>query len=422
MKLRILLLSVVALFGACKSDRSGVDSGEVSIDLSANVESINTAFGVSAKSIITGTTFASGDQLGVYIVPMKDATNAGDLRKSGNYRDNLLYGVKADLSLDRPTNAVYPNSLVKVDMYGFYPYNAAGYTLDAGNCVAIVKNNQSAESDYIASDFMTAFYEGKNGDPNPTQVNLKFYHRLSKVTVLISTPASYKADPIASIKSVTLKNVQTKSLLNPKGTVDFISSVVGDVVMNSRGGTSPAPAKFEAIVSPTATAGNYEVDLILVGASSTEYKFTYQGSHQFAVGKNNTLSITTFEDERIVALGGGQILAWGDAGTIAGGDIVERGASESFGIAGVAEAVNKVKVGCSDGYTYELVANKNAANKVTFKFSGEFGQSPEKYPYTINSVEYYDGVTKTGGGVLVTAVTVSARAANEVVIDGTLKP
>lgn len=414
MKLKILLLALALFFGSCKN-QNGVEDTML-IDVKGSIDEQ-----VDIKGIVSGTSFSDGHKIAVCVVPWKNSEAPGAqgvLNASGNYRDNLEY-VYGSGSFVVPANATYPNAYVKVDLYAAYPFGGS-YSIGSGVYQTTVANNQSVEADFVKSDFMNAYKEGVLPGTNPAKVDLTFKHRLSKITVLIAKPATYKGENITSVSNVVVKGVMTKSNVGVNDDT-FTSSVAGNVTMNKRDESNSAQIEFAAICAPTVAEISYEVDLVLQGASN-QYSFTYQGNLKFEAGKNHTISITTFEDERLVQLGNGVINGWNDAGTIAGGGVVEQGANEKFAMAAVTETVNNVKLTCSDGYMYELPATKDGANKLTFRFTGEFAKSPEKYPYTINKVEFFNGVNASGGGVLATPLTVSVRTSAEQTIVNSFIP
>lgn len=407
MKLKIFLLGLALFLGSCKN-QNGVEDTML-IDVKAAIDEQ-----LDVKGIVSGTSFSDGHKIAVCVVPWKDSETPGAqgvLSASGNYRDNLGY-VYGSGSFVAPANATYPNAFVKVDLYAAYPFGGS-YTIGNGVYQTTVEMDQSTDANFEKSDFMNAYTEGVLPGTNPAKVDLTFKHRLSKITVLIAKPTTYKGENITSVNSVVVKNVMTQSSVGLKDDT-FTSSVSGNVTMNKRD-ESPAQVEFAAICAPNSVVAGYEVDVVLQGATN-QYTFTYQGNLKLEAGKNHTVSITTFEDERLVQLGNGVINGWNDAGTITGGDIVEQGANEKFAMTAVTQTVNKVKLTCSDGYVYELVAAKDASNKLTFKFTGEFAKSPEKYPYTVSKVEFFNGATLSGGGVLTTPLTVSTRTSNELTI------
>lgn len=401
MKLKIFLLASVAVLFACKADKN--EQQESPIAIAASVYEP-----MQMKSIITGTSFAEGDKVGVYVAPWMSSSSAGTLRPSGNYKDNLEYTATATAEFTPPIGAVYPNSSTKVDIYAYSPFVAAGATIDANGKFGFnVNADQTVAENYIASDFMTAFAEGKAAGSTVTAVDLTFTHRLSQVTLVITVPSKFKGDAISGVESVTIKNVLTQGIFAPKDATSDVTSVVGDVKMYN-GADVEGNKTFSAIVMPSAASVDAQMDIILVGSGANRYKFNYTTSGKFVAGQNRTFNITTFEDERVVALGNGTITAWSATSTN-GGAIVEQGATEAFYVAtGAPATTNKVKVTCDDGYTYELTA-KITSERLDFKFTGEFGKSPEKYPYKVTGLEYYNGATKVGGGVLKTPVSVTSK-------------
>ena len=140
---KLLLLSAVAVMFAAScsndvADQMGAVDGKLPISISLNVE----------PSRANDTAFESGDQLGLYVVNHTNV-GAGTLANYNNHIDNMRFTLSSDWT---PDESIYwLDHSTKADFYAYYPYgevsNVKAYEFS-------VKNDQSNEANYWASDFL----------------------------------------------------------------------------------------------------------------------------------------------------------------------------------------------------------------------------------------------------------------------------
>jgi len=125
---------------------------------------------------ITGNTFDTGDQIGIY------AAISPGIPDTGNYLNNTVYTYDGT-SWDAPEGLPIPwPDSENLDVYGYWPYDA---DLTSGNPHAypfLVNTDQTSSENYISNDFLWAKSVSQtSGQPVP----LLFSHILSRVQINI---------------------------------------------------------------------------------------------------------------------------------------------------------------------------------------------------------------------------------------------
>ena len=142
---------------------------------------------------------------------------ATDETATTSYTQPLVYTAGGDGSMSTSPQPYYPTSGKDVNIYAYYPSGTVtSIDADAEQVEFTVKENQSSDDDYRASDLMYGTAS------NPVKrikddVNITFKHLLSKVTV---TLISNVGNPDLTGAKVELLNVQPGTTFTPStGTI-----------------------------------------------------------------------------------------------------------------------------------------------------------------------------------------------------------
>lgn len=176
------------------------------------------ATGVDFKS-----TWEKGDEIGVFAVENGRALSASD---------NCIHNLKLAFdgtSWTPEAPAYWPNDGEKLNFYAYYPYD--GSAVDPTAIEFAVKTDQSAETDYNASDLLAARSDnGGNGyDKTTAVVPLTFSHALAMLQLTIDNSFG-SIDPDAEI-AVDLRGVRTSVILGLGAPEATASGDMADVTM-----------------------------------------------------------------------------------------------------------------------------------------------------------------------------------------------
>lgn len=251
------------------------------IGFNVDIESVGAVDGRAASRAgvaVSKTAFVNGDKIGLWVVPytVTGETVAGDipseLRPIDNYLDNVLH-TYATSAFNPSKTIFYPNTTAKVDLYAVHPYDAKMSDATDNNMADPKAFNFAVEQDQtdpsgaavVKSDIMTAFFHGAKSGSNGT---LSFRHRMSRVMVAFTVPATYKTKSVIDVQSVVLCGIQLKSLINISDTskIPTLSTTDNPKVEiktfqaeRPNSGVIAGAYKYEAIVTPTTTINAGEV-------------------------------------------------------------------------------------------------------------------------------------------------------------------
>ena len=121
------------------------------------------------------TAFATGDQVGMYIVTSNGSTTS-------NMADNKLFELNSSGYLEATdgTRYFYPGSSYTTKVYTYKPYSAQGIV----NNTFYIKTDQTSDAGYIASDLLWGV--PRNGNPvsaSREPIAIDFEHRCAKLVV-----------------------------------------------------------------------------------------------------------------------------------------------------------------------------------------------------------------------------------------------
>lgn len=212
MKTRFLMATAAAaiVMVACNNEETDNWAGEIRLSSGLAVQQVNST---RAANNIQNGQFAAGEKIDVFI----NEAVATDETATTSYTQPLVYTAGGDGSMSTSPQPYYPTSGKDVNIYAYYPSGTVtSIDADAEQVEFTVKENQSSDDDYRASDLMYGTAS------NPVKrikddVNITFKHLLSKVTV---TLISNVGNPDLTGAKVELLNVQPGTTFTPStGTI-----------------------------------------------------------------------------------------------------------------------------------------------------------------------------------------------------------
>ena len=312
MKKYLLIPAALMLLASCsndtdiKTESSTTKEAPVPIRLGSSMQVITRS---NSQTIQTGDPSTStpgyltnGKKVGVYIyyAGYKEVQTMG----TGNYGyKNLEYTVNGNTgAMDYPTgNQPYcPESKTQdIDIYVYSPrvYTGTGELKDQTAVTFSTKQDQTAEDDYIASDFVWGSKTGVTNAQAASTINVPLDHKCSKINV-----------NIAGGTGVTLSSLQGASItladVNHAGSINLTTGAVSEAATPTTAdltfttATATPTGKFasdatkdcytaSAVIIPQNISAK-NLTIILSNGSSYKYALT----QNFAAGTAYTYDIT----------------------------------------------------------------------------------------------------------------------------------
>ncbi len=167
---------------------------------------INISTNIQTKA--TDSRFETGDKVGIYVVNYSGET-AGELSESGNHVDNM--GFTYNNSWKPETPIYWKDDKTKADFYCYYPY--AGSISDVSAHSFAVKEDQSTETNYKASDFLWGKTSGVAPTPDPIDIWVK--HSFSNILVYLEAGNGYNEEDLSTAE-VLICNIKPQANINLK--------------------------------------------------------------------------------------------------------------------------------------------------------------------------------------------------------------
>ena len=236
-----LLLAAAALaFAACGNDETDNWNGEIRLRSGLDVQQTT-----RATTNIQATQFDTNEQIDVYIT---EATKTGQ-SVTTTYDSPLVYTTGSNGAMTPATQPYYPSSGNGVNIFAVYP---KGISLTSGSGSFTIKEDQSTDENYKASDLMYgAPSSNATVSRQKTAVSLQFKHLLSKVTVELK---SGDGSPSLDGATVELQDVLPQTTLT--------ASKDGSSITDASGTKS-------AIKVMQATSGNLEGSAVVIPQTLT---------------------------------------------------------------------------------------------------------------------------------------------------------
>ena len=191
MKKNMIFAAIAALaLTACSNDDEIKVGGDNAILLTSSLDVAETR----AATNIQTSAFDAGETVDVYITENEPGTN------ETHYNQPILATTKTGGALDLQDGPYYyPTSGNGVNIYALYPATAATGELFT------IKEDQSADDNYKASDLMYGKPTTNPVSPSANAVNIQFSHLLSKVTINLIAGANVTSLDGAKVELLGVK-------------------------------------------------------------------------------------------------------------------------------------------------------------------------------------------------------------------------
>ncbi|MBR1962202.1 MAG: leucine-rich repeat protein [Alistipes sp.] len=259
------LFALVVLLIGCTNDTSQDEQLADLLPIKISLE----------KSRANDTAFESGDQVGLYVVNYNGST-AGTLTSTENHINNACFTLSTDWRADE--ELYWKDASTKADFYAYYPY---GNPTDVSAYPFSVNTDQSAEADYLASDFLW----GKRSGVAPTKnaVTITTEHLLSNALVYIKAGEGYTAEELATADvEVKICNVKSNAIINLATGVATATGSATEITPWNTG------AYYRAMIVPQTVSS--DTNLVSVKINGKEY--TFATDITFAAGTQHKIEVT----------------------------------------------------------------------------------------------------------------------------------
>lgn len=243
MKTRFLMATAAAaiVMVACNNEETDNWAGEIRLSSGLAVQQVNST---RAANDIQNGQFAAGQEIDVFI---NENVTTGETPTT-SYTQPLVYTADGNGAMSTSAQPYYPTSGKDVNIYAYYPSGTVtSIDANAAPVEFTVKENQSSDTDYKASDLLwgqpmklktdgSGDYESANPVARTKEdVNITFKHLLSKVTVTLKQGAGIKDLDLTNAK-VELLNVLPTTKLNPSaGTISGAQGDKTDITVMDKG-------------------------------------------------------------------------------------------------------------------------------------------------------------------------------------------
>lgn len=238
---------------------------------------INLSCSIARQETISRTTdygFEAGDRIGLYVVNYNGST-PGTLQNNGNHVNNMRFTYSDTWTPESPI--YWKDEETKADFYLYYPYGTPT-TLEA--YPFSVKENQSSESNYKASDFLW----GKTSGIAPTEkaINITAKHVFSCALIKVKAGNGFTEESLAASQmQVSINGVKTGATVNlHNGTVTATGNSVNIIPLKEDG-------NYKALIVPQAITSD---NLITITIDGREFKL--KKDFTFVSGKRHTFTVT----------------------------------------------------------------------------------------------------------------------------------
>jgi hypothetical protein len=286
-------LAATMMISSCnKKDSSAPlpDDDPVAVQFSSNIGGITPI----PRPAAAGTTWASNDAIGVFMVNHGTSTMRGDATNK-RYITSAGNGTFAP---DAAANTVYyPTNGDKVDFIAYHPYTSSIVSL--GNySVNVATQTTPADIDLL---YAKATNSGSGYDKtNTSAVALAFSHKLCKLTLNTSVAPEATQITAADLNTmtVTIVGMNTQAPFNlATGTLGTASNVAA---ITPR--TATAGQQYEAILLPATFTGVSVTFGVTAGSSPGDYLWNIPAD-TFEEGKEYVYSIS-FTGPKAIAVTG----------------------------------------------------------------------------------------------------------------------
>lgn len=236
MKARILTMSlaVVALaLTGCNKDENGVNefqNGE--LRLTSGVNTLTRSFGIDEQ-------IKEGQEVAVYVDKATEPV-------SQLYGNNVLTA-GSNGALTGGTAMYFPGDKSNIDIYAFVTNATLADVFPTSALTHSVKTDQTGIADYATSDLLYAANKGVAF--TKSDVDLKFYHMLSKVEVVLTPGSGLRTSDLTGAK-VKILGTKLKADFTPDKTKTIATESERTVMITpTADDNAPAPIAIQTVVT-----------------------------------------------------------------------------------------------------------------------------------------------------------------------------
>ena len=298
-----IMIAAATMFAACnKSEEPApADNGQI------NFTSGLSLFRSSGQGL-QSTNIDATNSAGIFIIEDGVAPTV-------TYDLNMKYTADGAGALTPPTDKqpYFPITGNGVNVYAYAPHNPAYTTLEGADKAFSVKADQTADADYISSDFIWGTPATNPVTRTSSSVSISFNHKLTKIDFTITAGTGFTA---ADLQGASVSIMSTK----PDTKVNLKDGTVG-----AEEGTAAAikAAKFAAdatdftgsaiIIPQTVASGTAFIQVTLSNNKTLTYKL--EKEMKFATGNKYIYNITANIESLDVT---STIVDWNTGETISG--------------------------------------------------------------------------------------------------------
>ena len=296
MKKNMIFAAIAALaLTACSNDDEIKVGGDNAILLTSSLDVAETR----AATNIQTSAFDADETVDVYITEHNGGNNPT------TYPQPIEYTTGAGGALTVGTQYYYPTSGNGVNIYALYPATAATGELFT------IKEDQSTDANYKASDLMYGKPATNPVSPSANAVDIQFSHLLSKVTINLKPGAN-----VASLNGAEVKllGVQPSTTLTASKDGCSIAPASGDATPITVMTATETVTSGSAIIVPQ-TLPEMFLQVTLGGATLTGKLDS--GAPELTAGNEYTYDITVNVRGGALEIEG-SITPWDDGGTDSG--------------------------------------------------------------------------------------------------------
>lgn len=277
---------LLALISACSSgDEEPVNNPEVPVKQIP----ISLSCGVTSNTRVTDYGYEDQDKIGLYVVNYEGEI-PGVLRNTGNYVHNMRFTYDGTWTPDKMI--YWKDENTKADFYCYFPY---GKPSDLTSYAFSIKENQSAEVNYKASDFLY----GKTLGVSPTDkaVSITTKHIFSCVIVNVEAGNGFTSESLSQAAiGVKINGIQTDAIIDLTKGVATATGTAKTILPLENGNNR----SYKALIVPQTVSADNLITITIDGRD-----FNLKKDFTFVGGKRHTIPVTVSKTSNGINVGVG---------------------------------------------------------------------------------------------------------------------
>lgn len=279
---------LLALISACSS---GEEEPIKNPEIPVKQIPITLSCGVTTSTRVTDYGYENQDKIGLYVVNYVGET-PGVLRNTGNYVHNMRFTYDGLWTPDK--EIFWKDENTKADFYCYYPY---GTPSDLTSYIFSVKENQSTEVAYKASDFLY----GKTSGVSPTDeaVSIITKHIFSCMVVNVEAGNGFTAESLSKAAiNVKINGIQTEATIDLTKGVATATGTAQTIIPLENGHN----CSYKALIVPQTVSADNLITISIDGRD-----FNLKKNFTFVGGKRHNIPVTVSKTSSGINVGVG---AW----------------------------------------------------------------------------------------------------------------